>query len=485
MDSMLQISLNSHSVVVGNLITATIKFNDAHKFQQVQIEILNVGVVNRSSILSFANKPRRVGDGLVEVAIDTAHLPAGVYEIGLMTFHTSTDGEINPRRDFQSILDFDRKVFEVIDDAIKYRDPEKILEEVIENEKKLEEKFLETKDIRVNTDEDFSIYCVVVFIKNLLIGSRMRFDHFEFLPTGRGLGFGEEFEFVNSYLATQTSTAIQFNYGDAQREQFENNNPVCVVHFPNIAANNVEAVQQYCEDVAGKLLLVLSLVRNARGRIFEMVVIDRTKSKPPNFLATKLSFSRSYYGNLLSGPLAGEHFTSVEMYLQGLDNFNAFLVKLYMQSRDEVYRDFEFIRLWQILEILADSKNYNQDDPLLDSLGNPMFENSKPLVTSNKGANLVFRFLTEDGQGDSTKTLDNVRVWLGLRNAVAHFGAVSEYGKLRNPTDQKWAKVAVNALNNFGTEHYLRELRETVKLVLMKRLVCATSISLVAQERMD
>jgi hypothetical protein len=158
----------------------------------------------------------------------------------------------------------------------------------------------------------------------------MRFDHFELLPTGRGLGFGEEFEFVNSYLATQTSTAIQFSYGDSQREQFENNNPVCVVDFPNIAANNIEAVQQYCEDVAGKLLLALSLVRNARGRIFEMVVIDRTKSKPPNFLATKLSFSRSYCGNLLSGPLAGEHFTSVEMYLQGLDNFNAFLVKLYI-----------------------------------------------------------------------------------------------------------------------------------------------------------
>jgi len=199
----LNISLAQYSGILGNHITVTIEHMGKSKFEQVQLEIFDTGLANRSLKLSFGEEPIRLGDSIFQMHIDLGLLPIGIYEIGLIIFHTPIDKSEPNSVVFRSGIDFNRQPFEIIDNEDDSRKAEKILKEVIERESELNFKFLAPEDIRSNKESAYSMYCAFVFVKNLLVGSHIRFDNYELIPTNSGLGASEELAFINSFIASR------------------------------------------------------------------------------------------------------------------------------------------------------------------------------------------------------------------------------------------------------------------------------------------
>jgi len=185
-----------------------------------------------------------------------------------------------------------------------------------------------------------------------------------------------------------------------------------------------------------------------------------------------------YIGNLLTGHLAGESADSLEVYLGGLsrDPMNSFLVGLYKEAMRDRNPDFQYVRFWQILETMAENKNYDPTSPLLDYEGNEMMDGNQ-LRKSNGSINIVFRMLRDADIGSTNTTWKNVNVWFAFRNAVAHHGSVARYSELSRPAVKAWAELAHTEIAKTpGHDLFLRELQEDTKLLLMRRLVGNTGM---------
>jgi len=140
------------------------------------------------------------------------------------------------------------------------------------------------------------------------------------------------------------------------------------------------------------------------------------------------------------------------------------------------------LRYWNILETLAESKNYSKNDNLLDYDNHIIYkkENDKILLDKEGNPiplkivgslNIVYNLFRESKYGNTNDTFEKTKMWLGLRNSVAHFGTISAYHKLRGSRDKKYAEKAVKIIeHNKGHNPILFDLKEDVKLLLMREL---------------
>ena len=240
------------------------------------------------------------------------------------------------------------------------------------------------------------------------------------------------------------------------------------MHFPAIISSSIGEVLDYCIEQTSKLLLVLSLSRDAGGIAFEVVALDLRSGN-----ATKFSISSPYVGNLLTGHLSGESSERLEAYLGGLsrDPINGFLVGLYREARRDRSPDFQYVRFWQILETMAESRNYDPTSPLLDYEGNVLMDENQPRQCKGS-VNIVFRLLCDTGIGSTDETWKKVNVWFAFRNAVAHHGSVARYTELSRATVRAFAELGHEEIAKTpGHDRFLWELKEDAKLLLMRRLV--------------
>lgn len=468
MSVVIDVELADAGVAKGELLPVRISHPQAYKYRQLQMDIFDAGVANPSLRLSFGIAPTKLGNGLAQVEIDSKHLPLGIYEIGLMRFHDPIDSSQPRQLDFVARKDYSRKVFEVVEGARATRTSAAVLEEVQQFETQLESEFLSPVDIRKADSRSASEYCVFVFIRDVLVGTPVRFKHFELVPSHSGLDSRDSLNFVNWFLHERTTTGLRFNYDDELLRSSRQSNPVCIVHFPTLISSSFEESRDYCVEETGKLLLALSLSRDAGGVAFEVVVLDRRLSK-----STKFSISSQYVGNLLVGPLSGESAQTLETYLSRLacDSMNRFLVGLYRDARRDRNPDFQYVRYWQILEIMAESNNYDPNEPLLDFDSNVMMDGNQP--RQSKGSvNIVFRLLRDTGIGTTDETWNKVNVWFAFRSAVAHHGSVIRHSYLSRENVRAWAKFGHDEIAKTpGHDPFLWNLKEDTKLLLMRRLV--------------
>jgi hypothetical protein len=129
------------------------------------------------------------------------------------------------------------------------------------------------------------------------------------------------------------------------------------------------------------------------------------------------------------------------------------------------------VRFWQILETMAEGRNYDASAVLCDYAGNPMTDNGQ-LRLLKGSVNTVFNLVREEQVGDTETTWKNVNVWFAFRNAVAHHGAISRYESLSRESVREWARIGHEELQ--GTpdhDGFLWTLKEDVKLLLMRQLV--------------
>lgn len=466
------VELVTPSAIKGNPIELRLQHEKCTDYAQLQVEIFDCGVLNPSSILGFGTTPRKMEDNKAAVDIDTSHLALGVYEVRLLRLHDGGESNAKPYLDLVVGRDFPRTFFEVVDSSVAARPLAFIQKDIERLEQEVEQHFLSPLDIRKDPKVLGARYTAFVFIKDILVGTRIRLDRLELIPTNDGLGVRDSHDFVNSFLRNQTSIGIVFEYGGQLDAQSRRSSPVCVVHFPAVVSDSLDAARDYCVEKTKALLLALTLSRDAAGSIFDAVIVDRSTGQ-----STKFTISPAYVGNLLTGQLSGESATSLEAYVNGLsaDSMGAFLAELFSEARRERDPRYQYIRLWQLLELLADQAGFNAEEPLRDYEGAVMLDNGSPRL-SKGSVHTVFRLLREAQLGSTDQTWKNVNVWFAFRSAVAHYGALTEFDRLSRASVKNWAQVGINTISEaHGHDQFLDSLRWTARLLLMQRLVRAAS----------
>ena len=467
------IELATSSAVKGQALELRLQHQLGPEYAQLQVEVFDCGAPNSSSKLGFGTTPKRTAKEELAVNIDTGHLAIGVYEIRLIRLHDGGEANEKSHLDLVAVKDYPRTFFEVVDSLEDSRPLDVIREEVTQLEQEVERRFLEPIDIRNDVSVPGALYTAFVFIKDVLIGSRIRLEHSELVPTNDGIGAQDSHEFVNAFLEQRTSTGIIFEYGEQLEAQSKRASPVCAVHFPAVQSNSLDAARDYCIGRTNALLLALALSRDAGGSIFDSVLIDRSTGQ-----STKFTIPPAYVGNLLTGQLAGESAESLEAYVDGIskDSMGAFLAELYKEARRERDPRYQYIRLWQLLELLADQEGFEPSEPLTDYAETVMEEeNGRPRL-SRGSVHTVFRLLKEAQLGSTEQTWKDVNVWFAFRSAVAHYGALSEFHRLSRASVRGWAQVGMDEIAGAsGHDKFLDSLRWMTRLLLMQRLVRAAN----------
>jgi len=431
-----------------------------------KIDVFRIGVLNPHLVLG--QESAGPASGTQEVSFDTARLPPGLYEVRAEAGNANLQGTIEivdrcPATPLQRLL------FEV---AIAPRpvDPSQLLEEARALEQRIEHDFLEPVEAVLGLAQAAAHQFVVfVFVRGMLLGTRMRFERFEIVPAGNGITNRESLDFVNSFLKQNTATGIQFPYTEERALSDRQANPVAVFHFPAVRAPSSMVARDYARAKTEQTLLALALVRDASGEIFDSVVVE------PGAGMQAVSYARApqYRGNFLSGWLAGENPSSVEAFSGqiGRNSADAFLATLYKEARREPSQDFQYVRLWAILEALADAREYDGAAPLLNFEGHQLQDGDRLLTLGGGAVNRVYALLREVGIGSSARNWKHVNAWFGFRTAAAHHGSRERHHLLtratvRALTAQAWAEIASAG----GHDSYLWEMKEDVKLLLMRRL---------------
>lgn len=467
------VELSTSSAVKGQPIELRLQHNQGPEYAQLQVEVYDCGVLNPSSKLGFGTTPKRTAKEELAADIDTRHLAIGVYEVRLIRLHDGGEANEKPHLDLVAVKDYPRTFFEVVESAEDVRPLDVIRDQVEQLENEIERHFLEPFDVRTDLSLPGALYTAFVFIKDVLIGTRIRLERLELVPTNDGIGARDSHEFVNTFLEQRTSTGIVFEYGGQLELQSRRANPVCVVHFPAVQANSLDAARDYCVEKTNAVLLALALSRDAGGSIFDVVLIDRNSSR-----STKFTIPNTYIGNLLTGQLAGESAESLEAYVEGIldDSMGAFLAELYKEARRERDPRYQYIRLWQLLELLADQESFDPSEPLLDYEGTVMVEENGSPRLSKGSVHTVFRLLREAQLGSTEQTWKDVNVWFAFRSAVAHYGALQEFHRLSRVAVRSWAQLGIDEIAEAGGhDNFLDSLRWMTRLLLMQRLVRAAN----------
>jgi hypothetical protein len=144
--------------------------------------------------------------------------------------------------------------------------------------------------------------------------------------------------------------------------------------------------------------------------------------------------------------------------------------------------NFKYLRYWQILEILAESKNYNENNDLLDFNNTNIKDGNGNNIKIKGSVPIVYQLFKEHKKngnisestnfnGIDYSQWDTVNMWIAFRNSVAHFGSIQEYNKLAYKKDKKYAQIGIEIIQaSNGHDSVLGNLKEDVKLILQREL---------------
>jgi len=261
---MLKVSVKEISLFQNDNLTVLIEYNKMEDYKNIQITLFDVAVQNPTFKFSTSKKPKKVQNNLYELSINIPSLLFGLYKIKSIRFYNEdTSKKVN----FISGINFKRILLEIIPIAQNKKSSQIILDEVTKSELFYKEKFLKPIDIRIDKSKKANTYGSFVFIKNMLITSKVRFDKYDLLPTQKRLDKEYYLKFVNNFLTDRTITRIKFKYTENNRKQDINESPVCVTYFPTIIASNVNEVISYSQKETNTLLQALALLRDSSGDI--------------------------------------------------------------------------------------------------------------------------------------------------------------------------------------------------------------------------
>jgi hypothetical protein len=452
----------------GALCKLVIEVPGVSHFSQLQVEVCSAGVKNPSGELGFGTLPRVIQPSVYEVDLDTNHLKRGFHEIALVRFHTPRAANNQSEAVDFTRDQFGRSIFFV---GCVFDQPltnEQVLLECQKREAALEAEF--TSGVRISDDPRSIPYACFVFVRFLLLGRRTRFDQFEVFPYERGLDSKDHRTLVNEFLARRTTTGLKFEYTDSDQQLSRHDNPVAIVHFPNVIALSEAEVAEFCETRVDHLLSLMALTRDSKGAAFEIVACPLV----PGRNAALFPVRQPYRGNVAKGQISGEHAEALEQYMHALDAnpFENFLLQLYKEAIAEGSDDFRCLRLWQILELVADRNNYDSSLDLQDEDGKVIRRQNGEAVKLRGGAATVYAVLRDHGI-NLPEAWRNANTWFGFRSAVAHYGAIANYPQLERPEVRAWVEQGIARNIRDGYNVVVSELQSQANLLLRRLLTQA------------
>lgn len=205
-------------------------------------------------------------------------------------------------------------------------------------------------------------------------------------------------------------------------------------------------------------------MRDAGGEIFDVVVCNYDNGE-----STRYTTTDPYKGNLLTGSLAGEDAETIERYTKKLqtDSFSNFLVNSYKEARQETNYEFQYVRFWNILEVLAESKNYPEGVPLLNFEGENITKDNS-VIRVKSAVTIVYSLFRDSGISNSKDAWENINIWFAFRNSVTHHGSIRNYENLSRPDVREWGRKGMEKIQSVNNSHdpVLWNLKEVVKMIL-------------------
>jgi hypothetical protein len=322
------------------------------------------------------------------------------------------------------------------------------------------------------------VYQALVFVRDCLITRRMFLGPYEILPL-RGLGIGDEVESVESFLASEGLPPLPDLSSGLQQARL--GQPVFVLHCRAARGTDVEGVGEGIEAEADLLASLLSVHRSGYGSVFASFLIHRATGQ------TYFRFaSPSYRGNLLGGPISGEHPPTIRWHLNRLRDSDTLqlYVGLYREALREANEELQYFRYWSLLETVARGKGY-VGHPKRDWSGNIVLNRKGKPMLIKEAEDLVVELLKDQAQlADNSLAQglaqgllsQQVPIWYRRRNCIVHGGECL----CRDPTvpiaaDSKYANCwaarrEVASGSTPPVDGYLNSLREVASLTLAKEL---------------
>lgn len=329
--------------------------------------------------------------------------------------------------------------------------------------------------ISTKSEIQFEAYA---FVKNLLLGQEYILDWVRCFPLGN-MEMRDEFAVVDYTLLNFAN--IDFANIIIDKNPWElvdvmQSTPVAVINLADIKAKDLNKALDICTKKIYLLVLCLSFGRMACGEIFNITLIN--KSIWQIHIMPK---ERLYTGNLWTWYLTGENSELIQNQLKALETspMKTFRLRLYNEALGEQNDEFKYMRYWQILETIADSKNYDANQPLIDFNGNVILNADKTgrslsnpvdkvyeLLRSLKQKNNVWEHVIHD-KIEPIDLRDMVNYRLAFRNSVAHFWSITKRTELRDKRVKKYAKDAIDKIRaNNRLDFILWDLGSIVNRVL-------------------
>ncbi|APG25950.1 methylamine utilization protein MauJ [Syntrophotalea acetylenica] len=477
MNPIIEFNGGKNVFIAGEIVKIKIVQSDGN--DTVNLNISKVGEKNPSFKYGAS---ANISDGNAFVNIKTENFEQGFYEIkhisSLLNANYGPENLIN----YFSEENFIRFPFKILPVPMLTGGVEDVLGQLIKVENDLEQDFLKGIYLTQPSKKSFTVF---VFLNGVIISRKMRFEQFEILPF-RGKGDKELIGLVNEFLSECTSLKISFNYSEELKDTISNDNPFCVVHFPYIFCNDEQEAYKYTVEESSILSEVISAHRGSLASVVSTIIYD-------NELKTSSMFTvrTPYRGNLLRGEIAGEDPFSIESILRGIkgNSLKRYFLSIYKEAVSERNIDFAYLRYWQLLETIAETKKFQTDEILHDFNGRPISHPDGSEVRLNTSRSKVYELIKQHRIGekplcppqslnDQTVTPTNldlwtlVKLWLSMRNAAGHFGGFVYGDKFlkENFRDYSSCKKLFLAQGNNKYGYIFDYLKNTSWLILRNEL---------------
>lgn len=455
----MRVLLDRATYLKGGKVKVAVETEGVGVFDHIDVSVFRVGVSNPSARQGFGKPTSRDAGGVYREAFSTGALPFGFYEIKTLRLQNTIEGDDTPDVEFLPQEQSERALFEIAPPFALSKSKDIVEAEVSALEASIEEEFLAPRYVNCLPGDSSMKFSVFVFVGMLKIGRRYRLDRFELVPAPTGVSDDGEISAVNTFFRQCTPIDLNLPKATDEPTQSQHDNPVSVGHFPTVIAKSSKDAAAYCHSLTDSAILSMGIIRGSSGRVFATVVLNNDSGE-----ATLILSRASYPGNVLTGSMSGESPEVLKNYQERFefDPIARLWADLYREAQREEHPDFKYFKYWQLLEVMAEDLGEPEGDVYVDEGGSPIAD-AKNAGSAVKG---VFRLLRVVEHASALADWENVNKWWALRNAVGHFGATSQFEKLRRQRDRDWARKALEENAAAGFEIVLGELRRATEHVL-------------------
>jgi len=239
------------------------------------------------------------------------------------------------------------------------------------------------------------------------------------------MGFGTGVE-SHSAIINKVLTGVTFPIGEATCQIYEQAHPIIVVAFNDIRA---EGPDEAVRIVRGRVDLICGVLALDRSSAPKPIAVIRMS---PLGQLDVAFFVSPYYGNMLSGFVAGQVTESLDRFVRAaeIDPWIGLVLGMYVDAIAEKNNLFRVVKLWSLLESCAKRRDW-PGFPKKDSKG---FYSLKLGRLFGKDLAKVCHYLcSEIGFSDnnfSSKVgfIDIVTCCYRVRNVGAHEGVIDPQG---------------------------------------------------------